>query len=295
MDRKRKTTIGLIGAIGVGAAILAPQAMAHPNLNVAPVVACEGASFTPTGIDSSGPVDFKSTLIADTVTARSYRLGKAANGIAQDAGSLPAQYVGGAQLTVTAEGKTYTTGVVPLDCRTPPPPEQATTTPPPPPVTTPPPTCAELVAKYPKAGPKRRATWGCQTPPVKVVPPPPKRHPKVCEAPARLAIVQQQTGTFYTEVYPLAVVIRNTTGAATPRGALVLTDTGLQNFVTAGGSRTERLVVPVPAMRKGGRHTFRGTMGFVGPEAFQRYFTTYARFVVQGKSCGRAMDRAYEG
>lgn len=282
MDRKRRTTIGLLGATCAGAAILAPSAFAHPNLNVTPVVSCEGASFSATGIDSSGPVDFKSTLIADTVTARSYRLSNSANGVAQDAGSLPAQYVGNAQLTVSAEGKTYTTGVVPLNCAPPPP-----TTPPP----APPATCEYL--KGHGAGPNayRRAGY-----PINCVERPPrKKRSPVCETPATLRIFQQQKGTFYTETYPLAVVIRNTTGAATPRGALVLTDSGLQNFVKPRGGRTERLVVPVGPMRKGQVRTVRRRMGFVGVEAFKRVFTTYATFHVAGRVCGLASDRAFEG
>jgi hypothetical protein len=300
---KHRTTLGLIGATCAGAAILAPQALGHPNLNVAPQVACPSplgsagpaGAYTPTGIDASGPVrfDWKLTATGQADQGTSATLGQQANGQLQEAGTLPGGFAGTAQVTVRAEGKTYRTPATSLDCRAPEqPPKPPETTPPgaPPPTA---PTCEELVARYPKAGPRRRAEWGCPAPPIHVTPPP--RRAPVCAKPARLRIVQQQKGTFYTETYPLAVVIRNTTGAATPRGALVLTDTGLQNFVKPGGGRTERLVVPVGPMHKGQVRTVRRRMGFVGVEAFKRVFTTYATLHVRGRVCGLASDRAFEG
>jgi len=157
---------------------------------------------------------------------------------------------------------------------------------------TPVPTCAELRARYPKAGRRRQINWGCAVPPT---PPPPRSKHEVCERPATLRIVQQQKGTTWTETYPLGVVIRNTTGARTPAGALVLTDSGLQNFVAPNGGRTERLVIPVGPMRRGQARVVDRTMGFVGVEAFREVFTTYATFHVNGRVCGYAMDKAFEG
>lgn len=69
---------------------------------------------------------------------------------------------------------------MPEECPTPAPvPPVPEVTPPPPavelpPVVMPPPTCAELLALYPKAGPVRRAQWGCPAPPVKLPPKPDK-------------------------------------------------------------------------------------------------------------------------
>lgn len=71
---------------------------------------------------------------------------------------------------------------MPEECPTPAPvpPVPEETPQPPPPVVMPPPTCAELLALYPKAGPVRRAAWGCPVPVVKLPPkpdkPPKKRH-----------------------------------------------------------------------------------------------------------------------
>jgi hypothetical protein len=153
------------------------------------------------------------------------------------------------------------------------------------------------MARYPLAGKARIRSWeeitgeSCLvTPPT----PPPTPPAKVCERPAKLRIIQQQKGTFYTETYPLGIIIGNTTGAATPRGALILSDAGLQNFVAPDGSRVERLVVPVGPMRKGQVRKIDRTMGFVGPAAFRKVFTTYATFHVNGRICGYALDRAFE-
>jgi hypothetical protein len=132
------------------------------------------------------------------------------------------------------------------------------------------------------------------TPPPVTRRPPQNRSKPFCERPAKLRIVQQQKGTLYTETYPLKVIIGNTTGAVVPRGALILSDAGLQNFVTRSGSRVERLVVPVGPMRKGQVREVDREMGFVGPAAYLKVFTTYAKFVVKGRVCGYALDRAFE-
>jgi hypothetical protein len=156
------------------------------------------------------------------------------------------------------------------------------------------------MARYPLAGKARIRSWeaitgeSClvttppTTPPVRIV-------PGVCERPAKLRIIQQQKGTFYTETYPLRVIIGNTTGAATPRGALIVRDAGLQNFVAPNGSRAERLVIPIGPMRKGQVRVVVRRMGFVGPAAYLEVFTTYATFYVKGRVCGHALDRAFEG
>lgn len=79
---------------------------------------------------------------------------------------------------------------LPRPCELPPPPPPVTPpTPTPPPVppvpeVTPPeppkpPTCAELKARYPKAGKARLKQWGCPTPPVRIVPPKKKPKPRV--------------------------------------------------------------------------------------------------------------------
>lgn len=292
---RMKTIAGALGVAAIVGGGVATTANAHPNLTVNPTVSCVGGAYTPNGIDQSGDVRFdwklttKTGTSPDVVQADSDYLGQSANGRSQDAGTLPPQFFGTAKVDVTAEGKTYTTGVKILDCRTPPPP--VTTPPPPQNITTPPPTCAELIAHRPRYGKRRLIDLGC----MKQTPPPPRRKREVCEAPTTLRIIQQQSGTFYTQTYPLRVTIRNTTGAVTPKGALIITDSGLQNFVAPNGSRTERLVVPVGAMRRGQTRVIDRTMGFVGVEAFQAYFTTRAQFMVAGRRCGFTSDRAFEG
>lgn len=288
----------LMGALGLAAAAplaLAGTASAHPNLEIRPAVTCAGASFTATGVEGGNVTAASHLELTNQANQdRTTILTPADNGVAKPAGTVPTSFVGHYFLRVSAEGQT-TSVQGDLDCRPSLPPPSNFTPPPPPP---PPPTCGELRRLYPKAGPARVRSWEqitgvkCTvTPP----PPPPPGRVRYCEHPAKLRIVQQQTGTFYTQTYPLRIIIANTTGAATPAGALVLTDSGLQNFVAPDGSRTERLVVPVGPMRNGGKRVIDRTMGFVGVEAFREVFTTYATFHVNGRVCGYTLDRAFEG
>jgi hypothetical protein len=287
--RHRSLTLGALGLAAAGAAALAPQAVAWP------------ASATCTGIE----------LHEDGT--HSYVI-KAPNGAelasgtyTDESGVIPITVPSDAKkVRVIYDGKTaedYPVTGAPCEKPPPPPVTPPVNVPPGPhPLTPttppPPPTCSDLLALYPKAGKARIRSWeaitgeSCLT---TTPPPPPPRKRQVCERPAKLRIVQQQTGTFYTQTYPLRVIIANTTGAATPKGALVLTDSGLQNFVAPDGSRTERLVVPVGPMRKGQVRSVERTMGFVGVEAFREVFTTYATFHVRGRICGYALDRAFEG
>lgn len=97
-------------------------------------------------------------------------------------------YDGAAVASVVRDGDvfvvTWTDGYrlrlpITVDCPapTPPPVPEVPEATPPPVTPPPPPTCADLLARYPKAGPVRRAAWGCPTPPVVIPPPgkPPKR------------------------------------------------------------------------------------------------------------------------
>src|SRR5262245_3105500 len=292
---KHRTMIGALGIAGAATLALAPSAFAHPNLQVATKVSCSGINYGVSGIDQGTSVSVTLTRIVngqkttETVGWPSTQQGKT--------WPVAPGFQGSILSSITSEGKTasdYQT----LACRQPVPPPIPPKPPelvPPPP----PPTCAELFRLYPKAGPVRVREWqnitGEVCTPPKPPLPPPDRPPRVCAKPTTLRIVQQQTGTFYLNTYPLRVRIRNMTGARTPAGALVLTDSGLQNFVAPDGSRTERLVVPVGPMRRGQTRVVNRTMGFVGVEAFKEVFTTYATFHVQGRVCGYALDRAFEG
>lgn len=289
MNRTR-LTLGGLALAGAASLALAGTASAHPNLAVDTSVSCSGFDFNVTGVDqgTSVTVNTSRTVNGETFTATlnwDYRSGTRHV-------TLPADFVGTVSSTIESEGKRDEAGGV-LDCRTPAPPPPSITPPPPgTPPGTPPPSCGELRVKYPRAGVKFWRDHNC-TPPKP--PPPPRRKREVCRMPATLHVVQPQRGTIYFETYPIAVSIRNTTGAPTPEGALILTDSGLQNFVTESGDRTQRLVVPIGSMRKGQRRIFRGTMGFVGPEAFKAYFTTHVTFMVNGRRCGSDHDVAFEG
>lgn len=292
---RKRTIAGALGvAVMIGGGIAAVPAAAHPNLAVDTSVSCAGIDYGVTGIDQGTSVSVKTfhqvngfqnftTYTWSDTSAPSVHV------------NLPAQYQGQIVTltsTIESEGKTDQAGPVTLDCRVPPAPPATTTPPPPSSATPPPPTCGELRERYPKAGVRFWRSHGCKPPTAaRSI----RNKPEVCKAPATLAIDQQQKGTFYTQIYPLAVTIRNTTGATTPKAALILTDSGLQNFVGPNGERTERLVIPVGPMRRGQVRRVERMMGFVGVEAFKAVFTTRAQFMVNGRRCGFTSDKAFEG
>lgn len=179
----RRIGAAALAAVALGA-VAAQEADAH-TLRI--TAACDVVTWSYTAVAPTGTQTAQETVTVDGVarptTSRSWVSTSSAatfttplTGLTEGAHTISARSV-----FVGSDGfrATLTSGPVTVRCAAPPVPPVTPTPPlvpvaplpPAPPPPPPAPTCAELVAKYPKAGPKRRAAWGCPAPPVRNEPP----------------------------------------------------------------------------------------------------------------------------